>query len=310
MAFFGLALICYEQNDLQMALRYIRQTIELCQHWGHIGILMGGYVMLFRIKQALGEIDSAWQALNEAERLARAYSQVPRATSWVEAFRVRSWLAHGDRDAAIRWAQQSGLKLDDDIPYLREAEYLTLGRVLHEQGEHDQAEALLEHLRHSIETAGRMGSLLELLVLQALVLQSRGESLAGLESLRKALSLAAPEGYVRVFLDEGAPLAKLLRQAGSRGIEPRYVSGLLAEFDRMSGSQALSQQPLIEPLSEREIEILKLIAAGKSNREIAAQLVLSTGTVKSHLSHIFGKLSVDSRTQCIARARDLKILQE
>ncbi len=308
MAFFGLSLIDYEWNDLNAALQHTHQSIELCQQWGHVGILMASQVMLFRVRQAQGELDDARKALNEAERLALNYPQDLRATGWVNAFRVRFKLVQGDPESIVRWVEQSGLKIDDAVLYLREAEYLALGRMLIAQGDNASAMALLARLQDSAEKTGRIGSLIEIMLLNALALLAAGNVSQALNTLEEALSLAEPEGYMRVFLDEGAPMAKLLRHAGSKGIAPKYVARILAEFDKMTGYAPIPQQPLIEPLSERELEVLRLVAAGKSNQEIAAQLVLSAGTVKSHLSHIFGKLSVGSRTQCVMRARELKLL--
>jgi LuxR family maltose regulon positive regulatory protein len=126
--------------------------------------------------------------------------------------------------------------------------------------------------------------------------------------LDRALSLAQPEGYVRTFLEEREPMARLLRHAGSQGIAPSYVSHLLSAFPETPGATPPSAQPLIEPLSERELQVLRLLSAGKSNQEIADRLVLATGTVKRHLYNIYGKLNVSSRTQCAARARELGLL--
>jgi LuxR family maltose regulon positive regulatory protein len=308
MAFFGLGTICYERNDLEAALRHIRQSIELCRQWGNVGILMAGYVLLFRVRQVQGDVESARGALSEAERLARANPLAPRAVSWVESFRARSWLAQGDIEAAVRWAEQRGIKIDDDFSYLRDAEYLTLGRVFLAQREYDMALMLFERLRNSAETIGRIGSLIEILVLQAITLQAKSDISRALAILEQALSLAEPEGYVRTFVDEGEPMARLLRRALSQGIAPNYVARLLAAFGEEVESTFPAMESLIEPLSERELEVLRLIVAGLSNPEIAQELVIAVSTVKSHVNHIYGKLGVESRTQAVARAQELGLL--
>jgi LuxR family maltose regulon positive regulatory protein len=146
--------------------------------------------------------------------------------------------------------------------------------------------------------------MIEMLVLQALVLQAKRDLPSAIRSLERALAIAKEGGYLRMFLDEGEPMARLLRHAGSRGIEPAYVARLASEF----GPTAYSAQPLLDPLSERELQVLRLLAAGKSNQEIADELVLALGTVKRHLNNIYGKLTVESRTGCIARARELQLL--
>jgi len=154
------------------------------------------------------------------------------------------------------------------------------------------------------EAAGAMSYVIETLVLQALALQAQGKDDQALTVLERALSFAEPEGYLRTFIDEGAPMAALLRTAASRGIALDYVSKLLAAF----GKVAFPSAPLVEPLSERELEVLRLLAAGLSNREIAAELFLAIGTVKKYTSNIYGKLNVHKRTQAVARARELGLL--
>jgi LuxR family maltose regulon positive regulatory protein len=163
-----------------------------------------------------------------------------------------------------------------------------------------------------------MGSAIEILSLQALALQARGDLTAALAALTSALALAAPEGYIRLFVDEGAPMAALLREAHARGIIPVYVAQLLAAFSRTEGRglrtesihSVLSPQSsaLVEPLSERELEVLRLIADGHSNQSIADRLIIAVGTVKKHINNIYGKLDVQSRTQALARARALHLL--
>jgi LuxR family maltose regulon positive regulatory protein len=176
------------------------------------------------------------------------------------------------------------------------------------QGKVTEAGQLLDRLLADAEKGDRKGRIIEILNLQALVLEAQHRRNAALQVLLKALALAELEGYIRVFLDEGAPMMELLRQAGSRGIAPQYVSKLLSEFDRIPRTAPIPKQPLIEPLSERELQVLRLVAAGKSNLEIATELVLAVGTVKAHTSNIYGKLGVRSRTQAVARARELNLL--
>jgi len=308
MAFFGLGLICYEWNDLEGTLRHTGRAIELCQRWGNVGILIGCHVLLFRVQQAQGELESARESLYEAERLVRAHPLAPKAANWTESFRARSWLAQGDIEAASRWAEQRGLENDEDFSYLRDEEYLTLARVLLARGEYDKALSLLDRLYGSAEEVGRTGSLIEILVLQTLTLQAMDELSQALATIKQAFSLAEPEGYVRTFVDEGEPMAKLLRKALTRDIAPCYVGALLAAFGEDPEPPPTVAQPLIEPLSERELQVLGLIAAGLSNREIAQALVVEVSTIKSHNNHIYAKLDVKSRTEAVARARAIGLL--
>ncbi len=305
-AYVCLGKVFYEWNDLEAVTRYVRQGLELCQRGGIVEYQATGYVILARTRQAQGDLDGAQEALHHTERLMLEHSLSADTTSSVQAGRVRLWLAQGNLEIAARWAQHAELEIDR-FSYIRVAEYLVLVRVLLAQGEHVAALALLERLLRTAEATGRMGRAILLLVFQALALQASANIPRALAALERALTLAQPEGYVRTFLDEGVPMARLLRHAGSRGIAPSYVSRLLSEFDRIPGATP-ARQPLIEPLSERELQVLRLLAAGQSTEGIAAELVLATGTVKRHLNNIFGKLSVQSRVQCVARARELHLI--
>jgi LuxR family maltose regulon positive regulatory protein len=182
--------------------------------------------------------------------------------------------------------------------------------VLIAQGLLDEAVSLLERLARSAETGGRNGRLIEILVLQAMALHAQNRVTRALTVLEKALSLAEPEGYVRVFVDEGPPMVALLRQAASRSIVPGYTNRLLAVLGEEPRGTAKGKPipALIEPLSERELEVLRLVADGLSNQEIADALILTVGTVKAHVHNIYGKLSVRGRTQAIALARELHLL--
>jgi len=304
----GLARVFYEWNDLVAATHAVEHSIELARRGGMVEHLAMDHVVLARIRQAQGDLDRAWEAMREAEQLAREHSLPAAAASLVKAFPVRLRLAGGESAAAFQWAEKAGITIDDPVPFAREPEYLSLLRVLLVQGEQDAVLTFVGRMLPIVEAAGRVGRAIELLTYQARAYHGKEEIPQALDALERALSLAQPEGYVRVFLDHGPPMAELLRHAGSRGMVPPYVSRLLSEFDAQAGETPTHTQPLIEPLSERELEVLRLLATGRSNDQIAAALVIATGTVKRHLNNIFGKLSVQNRTQCVARARELQLI--
>jgi LuxR family maltose regulon positive regulatory protein len=168
---------------------------------------------------------------------------------------------------------------------------------------------LLDRLLQDAETKARLSSVLEILVLRALALQARGDRIGALSTLEHALTHAEPEGYMRLFVDEGGPMRSLLREIQARGIAPHYVAQLLTAFDEghVSGPAVPAGSALVEPLTEREREVLSLLSSGASNREIARSLVVSPGTVKKHVYNICGKLGAQSRTQAVARARELNL---
>ena len=227
---------------------------------------------------------------------------------------ARLWLTQGDLERPVQLLRQSGITLtgltgEAEIPYLREPEYLILARVLLAQGDYDAALALSERLLQKAETAGRVGRVIEILALQALAYQGKKDMDQALAVLSKAFALAQPEGYVRTFLDEGEPMAKLLYQAKVRGIGPGYAAQLLAALGQASGSALPPAQMLIEPLTPRELELLRLIEAGYTNEKIAAKLVISMPTVKRHISNIYAKLGANSRTQAVARGKELNFFK-
>ena len=309
MAYFGLSMIVYEWGNVETAEKYSQLAIDLCKQWGHIIQLAGSYVMQSRVFLAQDKIEEAQHALNNAENLSRAHSLVPRADSWLKAFRVRFWLAQNNVEAVIGWAEKyNKFDLDEDFSYLREAEYLALVRVRIVQKEFDEALTIIDKLTNAAEDAGRIGSLVEIFVLQAILYQDIGDIQKALNSLERALEIGRPEEYQRVFLDEGASMVELLRHAGSKGIESHYVSTILAGVRQVSSMTDYDDQPLIDPLSERELELLQLLADGLSNREIAEHLIIAVGTVKAHTVSIYRKLNVNSRMQAVARARELNLL--
>ncbi len=337
----GLGDVLREQNDLKAANDHLETGLELSES-GFKTISGPGYLTLARLKQARGDIDGARVAFQKAKQAAQGW-ETPQTAANLAAHQVRLWLvpAGGNFPAAFRWAveqqrQVSELWSDEEPTRiaLREIELITLARVLIAQAQRGaQREAptllkaikLLERLRRTAEAGGRMGRVIEILTLQALALQEQGDTDKALTALERALSLAEPEGYVRLFVDEGEPMARLLYEAASGGLAPDYAGRLLAAFDFGLASQGkvpsqskirnlkpvLSKaegSEIVESLSKRELEVLRLIAEGLSNREITQELVLSLNTVKGHTRKIYGKLGVNSRTQAIAKARALGIL--
>lgn len=241
--------------------------------------------------------------------------------SLVAACKARLHLAQGNLDEAIAWADDSGLGVDDELRYSScdrlqygsELDYLTLARVLIARGRlanaserhFDDAMRLLIRL-HDFATGARKARVMEVLMLQSLIWQARGDLERALSVLDVALNIPPKGDYIRLFVDEGKPMIELLLDAASRGIDPKYVSRLLAAFGRII---IPAIQPLIEPLSERQLEILRYLETGFSNQAIADKLFVSLAAVKWHARNIYGKLNVSNRTQAVHRARELGILK-
>jgi LuxR family maltose regulon positive regulatory protein len=244
----------------------------------------------------------------------------------VPALRARLLLAQGDLGAALRWTQEHGLGSDDEVTYAREAEYLVLARVLLAQDQPDQAAALLDRLRALAAAQGRIGSVIEIQALRVVALAAAGDQGGAVAALAETLTLAYPQEHVRVFVDEGAPMRVLLGQlvAAQRrdrttagGIPLGYLGRLLRAFEQAAtpGGSATRRRGvgipgLVEALSERELEVLRLLAAGKPNRDIADELYVTVDTVKKHASHIYQKLGAANRTEATAHARELGLLDD
>jgi len=289
-------------------------------------------VMWARLCLAQGDFAGAQTALDEVAQITRQVSIDPWIATWADECRVRLWLSMGDLKAALDWVDERDLTLDGAFSYQHDLPHIHLARVLiaaHQannvprpQQSLDQVLGLLERLAAAAKEAGWVHEQIEILALQALAMQTLVERRGGpiapaLNALSRALDLAAPGGYLRAFLDHGPPMTRLLHQAAAQNVQPGYVGKLLATAAESFGTCPPEPDPqpetpdalLIEPLSEREIEVLALIAEGLTNRQVGERLYISQGTVKAHTSNIFGKLGVRSRTQAVARARDLSILQ-
>ncbi len=316
--YFGLGDVLREWNRLDETEDYLTQGMDLVEGTLTVDadLVLLSYTTLARLQQARGEYSLALATLSAFTQLAHRRHFFPPLAAHGAAVQAQIELAQGNLAAATRWADASGLSTsDDDLSYLREREYLTLARVRIAQGRDDPASPflqdalhLLQRLLQDAEAKARMGSALEILVLRALAFYAQDDRTEALSALERVLLLAEAEGYVRLFVDEGAPMLALLRLAREQGIMPAYVTTLLSAFGWQEEASLLRSRSLVEPLTRREREVLQLLAAGASNREIARRLVLSLGTVKKHVSNICGKLDVQSRTQAIARARVLHLL--
>jgi LuxR family maltose regulon positive regulatory protein len=304
----GLSGVEYEWNELDAAERSVLRALELGHRWGNPDTLANAHLVRARLQQAQGSTAAAFGSLREAETLAQGQGVTPVTVLRVEALRVQLWLAQANHEAVTRWSREQPFDFHGEISYQNQMAYLTLARVLIAQNRTDSALTLLERLLSQVEALGPMGGALEVLILHALALADSGDTSGALAMLARALMLGQPEGYVRIFLDEGTPMAKLLRHAGSHGISPKYVAELLSQFDREIGTSPAPQQPLIEPLTDRELEVLRLLADGLSNQEIAEKLVVALGTAKTHTASLYRKLDVASRTQAVARARELGLI--
>ncbi len=317
----GMCEIYCERNELDAATEQLRISQELGELAGLPQNPYRWRVALAHIRTAHGDLDGALALLHEAEhRYAGDFSPNVRP---VAALKVRLWLRQGDLGAALAWARDQDLSATDDLSCLREFEHITLARMLLAgyQGGHDQhsllmALELLARLRQAAEAGGRVRNAIEILLLQALAHQLQGDMPAALAALGRSLALAAPEGYVRLFVDEGLPLSQLLRQAAGRGVMPAYTGKLLAAFGVARAEErrqrtlpvAPAALPLVEPLSQRELDVLRLFDSELSGPEIARELVVALSTVRTHTKSIYSKLNVTSRRAAVKRAAELHLL--
>ena len=307
----GMSEVHRERDDLPAATQHLLRSQELGEHTGLPQNRYRWRVAMARIREAEGDLDGALDLLTEAERL-YVGDFFPNVRP-VPALRARVRVAQGRLGEALGWARERGLSVADDLSYLREFEHITLARVLlarytAERAERPIQEAtrLLDRLLRAAEEGRRTGSVIEILVLQALTRQAQDDVPAALASLRRALTLAEPEGYVRIFADEGPPMASLLRVAAKQGIARNYVRRLLAAVTKTEDGTPASQG-LIEPLSERELDVLRLLGTDLGGPDIARELIVSLNTVRTHTKNIYAKLGVNNRRAAVRRARELDL---
>ena len=321
MAHVGLAQVLYERNELTAALDHATRGVALCRLLAFTPPLAAGLAVVARIRQSQGDPVGALEAMGEAGQ-AGLSPQVATLFNPVPAQRARLLLAQGDVDAAAQWTTAAGLSLADQPSYPLEGAYLVLARVLLARNDPGTARTLLQRLLDAAAGQGRVGSIIEIQALRALALAAHGDQAGALSALTEALALAGPRGYVRVFADEGAPMRALLAQLSAippgqplaaGGIDPGYPAALLDACGQAgagpSRKRAAAGPPgPAEPLTSRELEVLRLLAAGRSNQHIARDLVLALDTVKKHVSHVLAKLGAANRTEAAARARQLGLI--
>ncbi|MCC9077601.1 LuxR C-terminal-related transcriptional regulator [Litorilinea aerophila] len=301
----GLSQIYREQGKLDAA----RQEMERCEALGEPAGL-GDFP--FRVRRARaeamldqGDHASALLLLDDAERH-YLRSPVPMVKP-IPAMRARVWLAQGRLAEALAWARERGLSLDDEISFLSEFEHLTLAYLLMAQDKHGAALPLLDRLGRAAEAGGRTGSVIEIGIAQALAHHAQNDIPGSLSALERTLTLAEPEGYVQVFVRHGAAMAALLAEAAKAGISSNYVRRLRAAMGAPTAGAPVDP-PLLDPLSDREFDVLKLLVTEMNGPEIARELVVSLNTLRTHTKNIYGKLGVNSRRAAINRAQDLGLI--
>jgi LuxR family maltose regulon positive regulatory protein len=283
---------------------------------------MTGNGFLTGVKQAQGDMAGV-QAVMQTEEKLVALRKNRFVQFEVAARTARLSLAQGDLAAAEDWEQYNESLTEKDPAYLDEYALITLARLRLAQRQYAGALDVLETLREEAEVAERMGSVIEILALEALAYAAQGNQSRAHSTLERSLILAEPEGYVRIFVDEGEPMRRLLldyrkviKKKISDGIDSEslhlltYTDKLLAAFPQPAPVEKSKTGTMLEPLSEREMDILRLIATGRTNQEIADLLVIALSTVKSHINNLYGKLGANRRTQAISIARELGLLEE
>ena len=325
LAYGGLGNVLLERNELDEAYSVLQQGVELHLKSGRaIRTATNIYIPLACIQYLQGQVDAAFDTLARVEHKAQ-HDAAKRFRAMIAAKRAHLYLQQGEITAAVQWADERKLSTEEAFRLSsqvdpREFEYLIFARVLIAQGDYDQARILLDRLFGAAHTAQRYASEMEIQILQALTEQAQGAVARSLSTIEQAMTQARPQGYIRVFADEGEPMRTLLSRMQPKEHQmqiyvqtildacpaPMFASAPLAQSP--SKAARSKQQSLLDPLSERELEALHLLAVGSTNATIAQQLVIAPGTVKRHMSNIFSKLGVTNRTQAVAHARDIGII--
>lgn len=311
--YLGLGLLQLEWNDIESA----RQYFEKAEAFGNVTTLVDfpyrKCLSQARLKQAEGDLDAALDLLDEAKRV---YVRIPVPdTRPIEAMKVRVYLQQERLEEAQKWVQDRNLSEDDDLDFMHEYEHITLARVWlatyqcnHDKNTIESCIRLLDRLLNIARADRRVASELEILVILALAYHAQGEATQAMIALQRALVLAEPQGYKRLFLDEGDRMIRLLKETARRGISRFYVEQLLEDTRKEDRNLFQTNQNLVEPLSERELEVLRLLKSQLSGPEIARELVVSLNTLRTHTKNIFSKLGVNNRRAAVRRAEDLQLI--
>ena len=324
----GLGDLERECNHLDEAERLLFQALELHRSWLRVGAIPA-WLALARLRLAQGDPAAAQQAIDQARQLSSQTASTSLDDTLVELFQAWYWIQLGKLEAAARWAESRRLEKITASEFQADAgtlsparlvkyEYLVLARLYLAQNQPERALALMERVEPFFEQAGRHGTLLEVRLLRSLALQAQGQEAAACQLLTGLLQQAEPQGYFRLFVDEGEPLHRLLEKCRA-GLERHALHGrLLAYIDRLQqafpgagpetppGPPASHQPPgeAYEPLSERELEVLRLLQSPLSVEEIAGQLFISVHTARSHIKSIYARLGAHSRLEAVARAKE------
>jgi len=311
----NLGLILCEWGNFEEGIRYINKGIELSE-LGRDPVLVS-VCQLSLLRALIYQMDfgGVLKLMENLNTLAGNFMLPSWISNVISAFNVFSWLGSGNLDAALKWAKESGLRVDDEPDSLREVEYVALTHILIAQNKLDEADKLLQRLIKNATTGGRVYMLIEMRLWRVLIFTLKADKAAALAELKLALALAQPGGFIMIFVSKGNHVAELLEEilavkkrkhdAAKAGFSLSYTQKIRSAFKTVKPPKI---EGLMDPISERELEVLHLIAAGLSNREIADKLFISLNTVKTHTKNINSKLDVSSRTKAVARAKELGLL--
>ncbi len=305
-----------EWNNTREALRLAKEGIQICRRWGYQDFLYDGLLKLADVFLAIGDKDSALSTVREAKDV---FSSNPNS-SRVQGQEAMVNLARGDLESASKWAESCGLNPNDDIDFFHRFTYMYYASILQEQGNLWEASGVLERLGNIFEQVGAITLLLETLSQRIIILSKMSEDEQALSLLQRALDLARPEGFARVFTSKGPKMLRILRIAASRGIDTEYIKKLIPAFSstgvsigsiRSPASKAhleLIRSGMLEPLSERELQVVRLLQSAMTSEEISRELFVSVNTARTHIRNIYGKLAVHSRIEAIQKARELNLI--